>query len=164
MYFYYPLCMFHMLYWCASKNNKTLKMWEEETIMHKSLQVQSQFCIVGWCPETQSKWGKSFLSLKTNLNRNLSKIQLKLFSFFSLNSVLSIMIKRLGFVSFFFSYSTTYRFSSCSPRGKKKKNLLNVSRLKTGGEKNLFDYLDLRNSPAGKSFPLYFFFQSQRTW
>lgn len=32
-------------------------------------------------------------------------------------------------------------------------------------EKNLFDYLDLRNSPADKSFLLfYFFFQSQRTW
>lgn len=68
------LCMCHMLYWCASKNNKTLKMWKEETIMHKSLQVQSQFCIVGWCPETYSKRGKSFLSLKTNLNLNLSKV------------------------------------------------------------------------------------------
>lgn len=68
------LCLCHMLYWYASKNNKTLKMWKEETIMHKSLQAQSQFCIVGWCPETYSKWGKSFLSLKTNLNLNLSKV------------------------------------------------------------------------------------------
>lgn len=40
------------------------------------------------------------------------------------------------------------------PKLKEKKN-----------KENLFDYLDLRNSSAGKSFPFsYVFFQSQRTW
>lgn len=38
-------------------------------------------------------------------------------------------------------------------------------KLKDKNKENLFDYLDLKNSSAGKSFPFYYiFFQSQRTW
>lgn len=76
------------------------------------------------------------------------------------------MIQGLGFVSFF---SVTILFTGFLLIYHEIKFLLNVSRPKTKRKKknkeNLFDYLDLRNSSAGKSFPFsYVFFQSQRTW